>query len=128
MLPRLAADAVLLLHLGFILYAVFGAILALRWRWTVFAHLPAAAWGVLVEFADWACPLSELEEHFRLQAIVAGVASSRIERLVMPLIYPTGLTREMQLALGLALLLLNLALYTWLLHRHRLRQEQKSFS
>lgn len=125
MLPRLAADAVLLLHLGFILFAVFGAILALRWRWTILAHLPAAVWGVLVELADWACPLSGLEEHFRLQAIVVGVASSRIERLVMPLIYPTGLTREMQLALGLALLLFNLAIYAWLLRRHCLRPGQE---
>lgn len=125
MLPRFVADTVLLLHLGFILYAVFGAILALRWRWTILVHLPAAAWGVLVELADWACPLSELEEYFRLQAIVAGIASSRVEKLVMPLIYPTGLTRETQLALGLALLLFNLALYVWLLRSHCPRQRQE---
>lgn len=121
MLPRLAADLVLLLHLGFIVFAVFGALLALRWRWAILVHPPAAAWSILVEFADWACPLSALEEHFRIQAIVAGVASSRVERLVKPLIYPAGLTREMQLALGLVLLLFNLALYVWLLRRHRPR-------
>ncbi|WP_245650820.1 DUF2784 family protein [Thauera butanivorans] len=34
MLHRLAADAVLLLHLAFILFAPFGGLPALRWRWS----------------------------------------------------------------------------------------------
>ena len=117
MLARLAADATLLLHLGFLLFALFGAVLALRWRWLIMAHLPAVAWGTLVELADWPCPLTPWEEYFRLQALVAGCDSSPIEQMLVPLIYPAGLTAEARLLLGLALLLFNLALYLGLLRR-----------
>ena len=43
---RLAADAVLLGHLGFVLFVVLGGFLALRWPKLAWAHVPAAVWGV----------------------------------------------------------------------------------
>ena len=38
-----AANAVLLFHLAFIVFAVFGAALAFRWRWIPYVHLPSAS-------------------------------------------------------------------------------------
>ena len=126
MLPRLAADAALLAHMGFILFAVFGAALAFRWRWLALAHLPAAAWGILVECADWPCPLTAWEERFRHQALLAGIEPSRLEQILTPLIYPTGLTKELRLLLGIALLLFNLAAYLLLLRRLGCNQRKRS--
>ena len=59
------ADLVLLVHLVFIVFVLLGGLLAFRWRWVPMAHLPAAAWGVAVEFFGWVCPLTPLENALR---------------------------------------------------------------
>lgn len=119
MLDRIAADAVLVLHLGFIVFALFGAVLALRWRWLPLVHLPAAAWGLFVELSGRVCPLTWLENHFRVRAGRAGYSESFIEHYLLAVIYPPGLTREIQFALAGVVLAVNAAIYTWLLLRGR---------
>lgn len=119
MLFRLAADAVLLLHLAFILFALLGAALTLRWRWMPLLHLPAAAWGFFVELTGRVCPLTDWENHFRRLAGQAGYAESFIEHYLLALIYPTGLTHDIQYALAGIVLLVNVALYAWLWRRWR---------
>ena len=47
---RLAADAVALLHLAFVLFVAFGGLLVWRWPRLVWLHLPAVGWGALIEF------------------------------------------------------------------------------
>jgi len=119
MLPRLAADATLLLHLAFIAFALFGALLALRWRWIPFVQLPAAAWGAFVEFTGRLCPLTELENHFRALAGQGGYSESFVERYLLPIIYPAGLTRHVQLVLAAVVLAINAGIYGYLLWRRR---------
>ena len=114
---RFAADAVLVLHLGFIVFALFGALLAVRWRWLPLVHLPAAAWGVFIELTGRVCPLTWLENHFRLRAGQAGYGESFIEHYLLAVIYPSGLTREVQFVLAGVVLVVNVAIYTWLLLR-----------
>lgn len=113
------ADLVLLVHLLFIVFAVSGGLLALRWRWMPWLHLPALAWGATVEFTGWICPLTPLENTLRRAAGAAGYAESFIERYLLPLIYPGELTRELQLVLGGALLLINAAVYALVWQRRR---------
>lgn len=105
------ADAVLVLHLCFILFVVFGGLLVLRWPRVAWAHLPAAAWGVVVEIAGWICPLTPLEIAFRRAAGRPAYDTSFVEHYLVPLIYPSSLTREMQIALGVLVLGLNAAVY-----------------
>ena len=122
MLYRLAADAVLLCHLAFILFVVFGALAAVRRRWLVLVHLPDAGWGVLVEFANLGCPLTAAENYLRMRAGQANFAGGFIEHYLLSLIYPAGLTRHGQWALAAAVLVVNGAIYAWLFHTHvRLR-------
>jgi len=59
-LYRFLADVVLVLHLGFVLFVVAGAFLILRWPRMAWVQLPAALWGVLVEWAGRVCPLTPL--------------------------------------------------------------------
>lgn len=115
------ADAVLLLHLLFIVFAVGGGLLALRWRWMPWLHLPALAWGATVEFTGWICPLTPLENALRLAGGAAGYTESFVERYLLPLIYPGELTRELQFVLGGALLLINAVVYAIVWHRRRRR-------
>lgn len=116
---RLAADAVLLLHLGFILFAVLGAGLALRWRWLLWLQLPAAAWAVWVMVSGRICPLTPLELQLRRLAGEQGYSGGFIEHYVFGLIYPEGLTRELQMGLGAAALLVNLVAHGLLWRQRR---------
>jgi len=111
MTDRLLADAVLLLHGLFILFAVFGGLLVWRWPRLAWLHLPAAAWAGWVVSAGWICPLTPLENALRRSAGEAGYSGGFIEHYLLGLIYPEGLTRPVQMALGLGVLLFNAVVY-----------------
>lgn len=116
MLYQIVADLVVILHLAFVAFVLFGGLLALRWRRVVWLHLPAVAWGATVEFGSWICPLTPLEAWLRMQGGEDGYSSDFIEHYVLPLLYPVGLTRGMQFWFGTAVLVVNVALYGWLWH------------
>lgn len=111
MLQGLAADFVVLLHFTFILFVVLGGLLLLKWPRLVWIHLPAVAWGVLIEFTGWICPLTPLENWLRLAGGAGGYSGGFVEQYILALIYPAGLTREVQFFLGLGVLIVNMAVY-----------------
>lgn len=113
---RLAADAALLAHLAFILFALLGAALASKWRWVPLVHVPAAAWGFFVEFTGRICPLTDLENYLRIKAGQSGYAESFIEHYLLAIIYPAGLTREVQFVLAGVVVVINAAIYGWLVY------------
>jgi hypothetical protein len=118
MSARWLADAVLLLHAAFVLFVVAGAALV-AWRpWIAWIHLPAAAWGAFIEFSGRICPLTPLENRYRSLAGQAGFEGGFIEHYALAMLYPEGLTRSVQLALGLLVLLVNAVAYAWILYRH----------
>lgn len=111
MLYRALADVTLTVHLAFVVFVVAGGVLVLRWPRLAWAHLPAAAWGVLIMFGGWICPLTPLENTFRRLGGEAGYPGGFVEHYLLPVLYPQGITREVQVALGIAVLALNLAVY-----------------
>ena len=119
MLFRLAADLTLVLHLGFILFVVIGAALVIRWPGLAWLHLPAAIWGAWIEISGGICPLTTLENHFRHRAGEQGYAASFVEHYLVPIIYPGGLTRTVQLVLAAFVIFVNVALYSYVLRRAR---------
>jgi hypothetical protein len=120
MLFRLTADAVLWIHLAFILFALAGALIAARWRWIPIVHLPVAAWGFFVELTGRICPLTYLENYLRIRAGQSGYAESFVEHYLIAIIYPAGLTREIQFVLAGVVIVVNLAIYGWLFIRRRI--------
>ena len=108
---RFLADAVVLLHLAFVVFVVCGALLVVWRRWFAFIHLPAAVWGVYIEFSGRICPLTPLENHLRALAGDAGYSGDFVERYLMPVLYPPGLRRDVQITLGLFALAVNAAVY-----------------
>lgn len=121
---RLAADAVVLLHLAFVGFAVAGGLLALRWRRAAFVHLPALAWAAYVEFSGRVCPLTPLENALRSAGGSAAYAGGFVDHYLLPVLYPAQLTRELQWTLGTGLVVLNLAVYAgvvWQARRRRFR-------
>ncbi|MHB1374434.1 MAG: DUF2784 domain-containing protein [Thauera sp.] len=119
MLHRFAADAVLVLHLAFIVFVLVGGLLALRWRRAPWLHLPAAAWGVYIELSGGLCPLTPLENSLRRAAGEAGYAGGFIEHYLLPVIYPAGLTHEIQYLLAAIVVGVNVLAYAWVLAARR---------
>jgi hypothetical protein len=124
-LYRALADLVLLSHLAFVLFVVLGGLLVLRrpkWAWL---HLPCAAWGVLIEYAGWICPLTPWEVSLRVRGGEAGYAGGFIAHYVTAVLYPQGLTRGIQIVLGSLAFLLNAAVYTLIYSRVRRRPSRR---
>jgi cobalamin synthase len=117
MLYRVGADAVVSVHLLFILFVLFGGLLVLRWRWLAALHLPAVTWGAMVEFLHLYCPLTPLENRLRQAAGQQGYDGGFIEHYLIPLIYPRGLTHEMQWGFGSVVLVLNVTVYVIVIRR-----------
>jgi hypothetical protein len=111
MLYRLIADALVVVHLGFIIFVVAGGFVAWRWRRVAWAHVPAALWGALIEFAGWVCPLTPLELHFRRLAGTEGYAGGFVEHYLIPTLYPEDWSLGLRLALGTIVVVTNLFAY-----------------
>lgn len=112
------ADLLLVLHGCFVLFAALGALLVWRWPRVARVHLPAVAWAALVMWTGWICPLTPLEGYLRMRA-GQGLPAGLIERLLEPVLYPAGITRSLQIALGIAVVLVNLPLYFMVWRRRR---------
>ena len=108
---RILADLVVGVHALFVVFVVAGGLLALRWAWVAAVHLPAAVWGALIEFRGWICPLTPLEKSLRAAAGEAGYRGGFIEHYLLPALYPSGLTRGVQLVLGASVIVVNLLVY-----------------
>jgi hypothetical protein len=119
MLYRLSADLVLMVHLAFVLFVLLGGFLVLRRPGLMRFHLPAVVWGALIEFVGVFCPLTPLEVALRELGGGAGYEGGFIEHYITAVLYPSGLTREIQIALGFVVLVLNAAIYGCLLLRQR---------
>ena len=124
MIYRILADLVLVLHLGFVVFVVLGGLLVLRWPAIMALHIPAAVWGVVIEFTGWLCPLTPLENWLRVRGGELGYSGGFIEHYIQPVLYPSGLTRGIQIALGTLVVLLNLTAYSIVLSRSRRRAAQ----
>jgi hypothetical protein len=113
----LLADATIVLHIAFVFFVVCGGLLVVRWPRIAWVHVPAAAWGAWVEFAHWTCPLTPLENWFHERAGGATYSSGFIEHYVLPILYPSSLSRPLQWVLGGLVLLVNGAVYVAVLRR-----------
>jgi hypothetical protein len=116
---RLAADLVVALHVLFIAFVIGGGLLVWRWHRLAWAHVPAAMWGALIEFAGWICPLTPLENALRQRAGDAGYAGGFVEHYVIPVVYPAGLTPTVQIVLGTGVIVVNLIAYGVIIARWR---------
>jgi hypothetical protein len=121
MIYGLLADLVLLLHLAFVVFASLGGLLALRYPKVLWLHLPALAWGIVVQWADWICPLTPLENHLRRLGGATGYQGGFIEHFVARILYPENLTIELRYLLGLLLIAVNVATYAYVISRSRHR-------
>lgn len=129
---RALADAVLVLHFGFIAFVALGGLLALRWPAIAWFHLPSVVWGAYVIIAGEICPLTPLESALRIKGGEPGYNRSFIEQYLMPLVYPDAVQgamgRGLQVGLGVAVLAINVLVYGIVWRRRRRRAAGLAFS
>jgi len=111
------SNLVLIVHLAFVLFAVLGGFLVLKWKSLAWVHVPALLWGALIELAGWVCPLTPLENWLREKDGGLVYRTDFIEHYILSLLYPATLPRSSQIFLGLLVLSVNLGLYGWILWR-----------
>ena len=119
MIYRIAADFVLVTHFAFIVLVVAGGLVVFRYAWFAWIHIPAASWGAFVELTGRICPLTTLENVLRIRAGQEGYVDSFIDHYIVPVIYPAGLTRHVQLMLAGLVVAANVAIYATILLRKR---------
>jgi len=119
MIFRRAADLVVGVHAAFVIFVVLGGLLVVRWPRLVWVHVPAAVWGVLIEFAGWICPLTPLENYLRERGGLSTYQEDFVEHYVLPLLYPEHLTRAVQIWLGAGALIINILVYWHLIRTER---------
>jgi len=119
MIYKPLADLVMLLHFGFILFSVLGALLVMRWPRLVWLHLPAVLWAMTIEFYGGVCPLTPLENWLRMMAGEGGYSESFIAHYIGAVIYPGEITTGIKIMLGMAVLVVNLVLYGWIIKQQR---------
>jgi hypothetical protein len=125
-LYRLVADLVVLIHGLFVVFVALGGLLALRWPRVAWIHIPAALWGAAISFANWGCPLTPIEKRLRAFGGEEAYEGGFIAHYLVPLIYPAGLTRTMQIVLGFLVVALNVAVYCAILVRRRRHGRKES--
>lgn len=128
MLNKIIADVLVIIHFGFIIFVVLGGLSVLKYRWMIVFHIPAVIWGALLEFRGWYCPLTGWEKHFRRAADQSGYSAGFVEHYLIPLIYPAGLTSNLQIVLGGLTVAVNVLIYTfvaWTIYRKKRRSFSK---
>ena len=116
---NLLADVIVLAHFLFFAFVICGGLLVIRWPRVAFVHLPAAIWGAVVEIFGWVCPLTPLENNFRLLAGNSSYSVDFIARYLIPLIYPGNLTTTIQQLFGGMVITVNMIIYTIAVRKHK---------
>jgi len=116
-------ELVLILHLAFILWVIAGGFLALKWWWLALLHVPALAWAVLLEWHGWVCPLTPLENLLRRERGMQTYDTGFVENYLVSIVYPDGLTRDIQVLIAVALVAINAVAYGLLIRKHFFKQQ-----
>jgi Protein of Unknown function (DUF2784) len=115
------AAGVVAVHAAFVLFAALGGVAVLRWPRVAWVHVPCVLWAAWIELAGGICPLTPLENALRARAGLDSYSGDFVARYVLPVLYPEGLTRGIQVAIGVLVLAINGAVYGAVMLRRRRR-------
>ncbi|MDH3731281.1 MAG: DUF2784 domain-containing protein [Acidimicrobiia bacterium] len=90
------ADAVVVLHLGYVVFVAVGGFIAWRYPFVLLAHVPAVGWALGIVTVGWPCPLTGVENDLREHAGSQAYEGGFIDRYLTGVLYPTQYERFMQ--------------------------------
>ena len=118
---EIAADLILIIHFTFVLFVVFGALLIFVSIKIIFIHIPAVIWGSYIELTNSICPLTYLENWFLHKANLTTYSEGFIQNYLVPIVYPTSLTKDLQISLGMTLIVINIIIYGFIFNKLKKR-------
>jgi hypothetical protein len=119
------ADAVLAVHLTWIVLVMIGALFTRGRRVLTAIHLLSLVWGIIVEAGPWPCPLTLLENFFETKAgavlyqggpYQGGFLLHYLDAVVYP-----DIPASLLATLGIGVCAINLAIYARRFARNRSR-------
>ena len=108
---ELFANLTLIVHLFFILFVIFGGLLFFVFSKILYIHLPALLWGIYIELTNSVCPLTYLENWLLYKGELTTYSNGFINNYLFPIVYPEGLTTNIQIYLGSSLIIINIFIY-----------------
>jgi len=114
---EMAANLTLIVHFAFILFVVLGALLFFVSTKIVFIHIPAFIWGSYIELTHSICPLTYLENWFLHKANLTTYSEDFIQNYLVSIVYPTNLSKDLQIYLGIAIIVVNMIIYGFIISR-----------
>ena len=105
------ANLTLIIHFIFILFVIFGGLIFFIFSKIIYIHFPTLIWGIYVEFTNSICPLTYLENWFLYQDGLTTYPGNFINKYLLQIIYPEGLTSNIQIYLGITLIIINIMIY-----------------
>jgi len=124
LLYLILTDLVVIIHVLFIIFALLGGLLVIARRYLIIVHLPAAIWASLISFMGWICPLTPLENYLRNAAGADGYTGGFVEHYLMPILYPIGITANIQIVLGIFVVFFNISIYTFVYYKHIVKRDR----
>ncbi|HYB34682.1 MAG TPA: DUF2784 domain-containing protein [Mycobacterium sp.] len=100
------------MHFAFLGYLVVGGFLALRWRRTIWLHVPVVIWGIVTVVEHLDCPLTWLERWARAKAGMPPLPQGFIAHYITGVIYPASWAGAVQVV-TFAMVALAWTLYLW---------------
>ena len=123
MVFQLLADVVVIFHLAFVAFALFGGLLIMKWRRVAWIHVPSVVWAVFIEFTGMICPLTPLENFLRRKSGATGYESGFVEHYIIPILYPESLENSVQIILGILVIVVNADIYAWVFRQSKQKNQ-----
>ncbi len=112
------ADAVLLLHLAFIGWVIFGALLTRGRPRLAFAHVATVIYGFIAETTPLVCPLTLAENYFEARAGISPYRGPFLLHYLDATVYPDAPPALLTVC-AVIVCAINVGIYAWRIRRAR---------
>ena len=116
------ANAILLTHLAFIVWVMFGALVTRARAWLAALHIVSVVYGIFVELGPWPCPLTLAENFFEARAGLVPYQGPFVLHYLDAIVYP-DLPPALVVTSGVLVCFSNLLLYGFRLRRYLTRRK-----
>ncbi len=110
------AEIILVVHLAWILWVIFGAFWTRGHPFLTGLHIASILWGILVELTPWPCPLTLIEQFFEASAGISPYHGPFLLHYLDAIVYPE-ISESLLAYFGVAVCTANLAVYFWRFER-----------
>ena len=114
---ELAANLTFIVHLAFIIFVLFGALLFFVKTKIIYIHVPALIWGIYIELTHTVCPLTYLENWFLQKASLTIFPEGFIQNYLVPIVYPKNFAEDFQTYLAMVLIVINIIIYGLIINK-----------